>query len=213
MKRSKTLGLAMMAIVALAVAPACMCGWLIPYPPADPECLEAPYSNPPATFQDPDLVGTWETCYEEWQVDRLILKADGTFRQIYEERIAYVVRQYVYETPWNEWWLERFPDGRVRVHLKGARYYIDGISTAELDGLRFPCPTTQPGCTGEPRLPPHNFYDPFAREYVHMAGELVLNARVDSAGELLLHHMSYDSEGSFAISGCQRRHFRRVETP
>ena len=158
-------------------------------------------------------MGTWETHYVGWprgNVDRLIFKGDGTFKQFYED---YRVKGYIYETQWTEWWVESFPDGRVRVHLPGARYYESGISTAELDGLAPPCPMSEPGCTGEPRLPPYSFYDPFAREYLHMAGELVLNMRIDSAGELLLHHMWSQSDREFAISGCQIMHFRRVETP
>lgn len=91
---------------------------------------------PPATFRKTDLVGTWEGHYGGYAgygqgLDRLILRADGTFKQIYE-----IEKQgYVYETPWNEWWMERFPDGRVRVHLEGARYYVAGIERAERDGL------------------------------------------------------------------------------
>lgn len=203
-----------LAVVLLVTASACVCPPLAPYYPfAKPICLEAPYSPPPATFQDSDLVGTWETRYAGWpagDLDRLTLREDGTFRQVYEN---YILKDYVYETQWEEWWLERFPDGRARVHLEGARYYASGINIAELDGLQLPCPTSQPGCTGEPRLPPYPFYDPFAREYLYMESELVLNVRVDSAGELLLHHMWDHSDRGFVIADCQGEQFRRVETP
>lgn len=204
-----------LALALLVTASACMCpGPLASYSPfASAICLEAPYSPPPPTFRESELVGTWETRYAGWpagDLDRLIFRGDGTFRQIYEN---YILKDYVYETQWTEWWVERFPDGRVRVHLPEARYYASGINIAELDGLGLPCPTSQPGCTGEPRLPPHSFYDLFAREHLHMAGELVLNVRVDSAGELLLHHMWFHSDAGFAASGCQAVHFRRVETP
>ncbi|HUW95932.1 MAG TPA: hypothetical protein VMW58_09090 [Anaerolineae bacterium] len=158
-------------------------------------------------------MGTWETRYAGWpagDLDRLILRGDGAFRQVYEN---YILKDYVYQTQWEEWWLERFPDGRVRVHLEGARYYASGITIAELEGLGIPCPTSQPGCTGEPRLPPHSFYDPFAREYLYMEGELVLNVRVDSTGEFLLHHMWYHSDGGFAIADCEGEQFRRVQAP
>jgi hypothetical protein len=207
--------LALVALVLLLVSLACACPRsLAPYYPfASPICLEAPYSPPSPTFQDSDLVGTWETRYAGWpagDIDRLIFRGDGTFRQIYEN---YIVNGYLYETEWREWWVESLPDGRVRVHLPGARYYAAGIGTAELEGLAPPCPTSEPGCTGEPRLPPQSFYDPFAREYLKMAGELVLNVRVDSAGELLLHHMWSHSDRGFPISGCQRKLFRRVQTP
>ena len=212
--RRRTSSLVPLALVLVVSASACVCPPLAShYPFANPICLEAPYSPPPPTFQDSDLVGTWETRYAGWpagDLDRLILRGDGAFRQVYEN---YILKDYVYQTQWEEWWLERFPDGRVRVHLEGARYYASGITIAELEGLGMPCPTSQPGCTGEPRLPPHSFYDPFAREYLYMEGELVLNVRVDSTGEFLLHHMWYHSDGGFAIADCEGEQFRAVETP
>jgi hypothetical protein len=202
-----------LALVLLLTASACVCPLALNNPFANPICLEAPYSPPPPTFHDSDLVGTWETRYAGWPVgdlDRLTLREDGTFRQVYEN---YILKDYIYETQWEEWWVEHLPDGEVRVHLEGARYYASGITIAELDGLGLPCPTSQPGCTGEPRLPPHSFYDPFAREYLYMEGELVLNVRVDSAGELLLHHMWWHSDRGFASAGCEAVHFRRLQAP
>lgn len=203
-----------LALLLLVSASACVCPPLASYYPfAKPICLEAPYSPPPPTFQDSDLVGTWETRYAGWpagDLDRLTFREDGTFRQVYQN---FQLKDCIYDTQWAEWWVERFPDRRVRVHLQGARYYASGITIAELDGLDLPCPTSQPGCTGEPRLPPYPFYDPFERDYLYMEGELVLNVRVDSAGDLLLHHMWYHSDGGFAIADCERGQFRRVETP
>lgn len=212
MRRSKTLRVPVLAIAFLTFGLAC---GLPPrlaryYPFAEPICLEAPYWPPPSSFQESDLVGTWEAKYH-LGVDRLTIWADGTFKEVYEDHYE---PDYVYETPWNEWWLERFPDGRIGIHLDGARYYVDGVRIAERDGLGPPtCPTSAPGCTGKPFPLPHNFVDPFTREYVHMPGELVLNVRVDSSGEVLLHHMFYHADAGFAISGCWRDHFRRVETP
>jgi len=215
MHRRPTSSVVPLALVLLMTASACVCPRPLAsyYPFANPICLEAPYSPPPPTFRDSELVGTWKTRYTGWpagDVDMLVFREDGTFRQIYEN---YRVEDYVYESQWTKWWVERFSDGRVRVHLPGARYYESGIATAELDGLAVPCPTEQPGCTGEPRLPPHSFYDPFAREYLHMTGELVLNVRADSGGEFLLHHMWSNSDRGFAISGCEIMQFRRVEAP
>src|SRR3972149_5907355 len=69
--------------------------------------LERPYSNPSVSFQDSYLVGTWETVYLNWQgFDRIIVRADGTFKQIYQNPN----KGYTYETPWNEWMTERFSD-------------------------------------------------------------------------------------------------------
>lgn len=167
-----------------------------------PVTCQAPYSNPPATFQDSDLVGTWETRYGG-AVDRLIIRADGTFKQIYREGT------YVYETPWNRWWTERLPNGRVRVHLEGARFYIiEGIESAEQEGMYPPYPPA--GLRRRPRA----FKDPFGGELLEMVGELTLNVRRLSSGELILHHMWIPGDGAaFAIIGGEREMFRRVDSP
>jgi hypothetical protein len=195
--------LAALGVLTLVAAPACSCGPLLaPFLPFDPFCLEAPWSNPPATLKDSDLVGTWQTHHDDIGVDRLIIKGDGTFKQIYEERVAYVVTLYRYETTWNPWWLERFPDGRVRIHLEGARYYREGKRIAELEGMSF----------GTAPLP-WSFIDPFGGQDLDMVGKLVLNVRADRRGELLLHHMSFASDGgAFGIISCREQYFRRVET-
>jgi len=156
-------------------------------------CMQAPYLSPPATFEDEDLVGTWRAHYDN-SVDTLILKADGTFKQIYEDRYD---ADYVYETLWNQWRVERYPDGRVRVYLRGARFYEEGTRVAEEYGY----------------FRDWRFYDQVAEEVVTMPDTLVLNVRVDSSGQpLLLHLWSIGDEG-FGLFGCERNIFRRVETP
>ena len=170
---------------------------------------KVPYSNPPITFQDFDLVGTWEARYMEWGVDELTLRADGTFKQIYKDRN---VKDYVFETPWSEWWVERFPDGRVRLHLQGARYYKVGINVAELDGMRHPCPENLPDCWGGLEPPPHNFYDPINKEFVQMVGELVLNVQSDSEQLVLLHMLLSSDQGFVSLTG-KATGFHRVATP
>jgi len=168
--------------------------------------------NPPATLRESDLVGTWEVVYGSQRTDRLILRADGMFKQIYQDQTR---GDYAYKTPWNEWWMERFPDGRVRVHLEGARYYLAGIEEGELDGWE---PTIAPGQydiwedRGGP--PPYSFFDPFAEEQVdmgvEMVGKLVLNVRRLPSGELVLAHMWGSPDWGF---GDKTQVFHRVETP
>lgn len=155
--------------------------------------------NPPATLQESDLVGTWKADYGRYHgVDMLILRADGTFKQVYENQRE----DYVYETPWNKWWLERFPDGRVRLHLKGARYFLDGIRWAEKEGLISTFPQTA--------WPYHDPFDPRRRyRSVKMVGELILNVRVLPSGELVLDHMWPSSEWGFGDADL----FHHVETP
>jgi len=165
--------------------------------------------NPPMTLEESDLVGTWKADYGrlyDGGIDTLILKADGTFKQIYQNRS----QDYAFETPWNEWWLERFPDGRVQVHLKGARYYLSGIREAEQEGV-----SPRLGVTGGD---PRSYYDPFhpdrfdpvwsGRSSVHMVRELVLNVRVLPSGELVLAHMWPSSEWAWG----DMQLFHRVET-
>lgn len=196
----------LLAVALLGSALGCQCLWLIPWT-TDPLCAEAPFWPPASDLEESDLVGTWEARYGS-RVDTLILKGDGTFKQVYRDPTA---RDYAYETGWNEWRLERFPDGRIRLHLEGARYYIGGISLGELDGYTYPGPKGGPDSSGEPGGVPWLFIDPFTRDDLEMVRELVLTVRVDSARELLLHHMSYTSDEGFSLSGCQRRHFRRVD--
>jgi hypothetical protein len=181
-----------------------------------PACLHYAITdskNPPETFQESDLVGTWRASYSTSDgVDTLILRADGTFKQTYASRSE----DYVFETPWNEWWVEYFPDGRVRVRLEGARYYYAGIEIAEEEGIGPPIPPDQPDSkTSDKAPPPFPFYDPFARYtddwtvyLVEMVGELVLNVRLLPSEELALANMWYSSDIGFGDSQL----FRRVET-
>jgi hypothetical protein len=202
--------LLLVASLALGLSCACPPSLARYYPFAESICLEAPYSPPASALQESDLVGTWEARYRGG-VDTLTIRDEDTFKQVYRDQYE---AEYLYETAWNEWWLERRADGRVRIHLQGARYYPRGIRTAELDGLGAPtCPTSSPGCTGKPFPLPYPFVDPFTRDRVDMVQELVLNIRVDSAGQLLLHHMFYHGDEGFVISGCGSYHFRRVEAP
>lgn len=164
--------------------------------------------NPPTTLQESDVVGTWQANYGGYAVDKLIVRADGTFKQIYKNRRE----NYIFETPWNKWWLERFADGRVRLHLKGARYYLSGIPLAEEEGV---VPTSLPVTGGEPK----DYYDPFdpERRYytvsryhaVSMVRKLVLNVRLLPSGELVLAHMWPSSESPLGDTEV----FHRVETP
>jgi len=163
------------------------------------------YSNPPPAFQDFDLVGTWEAHYMEWGSDKLIIRADGTFKQIYTDHTA---EGYVYETPWSEWWIECFPDGRVRLHLQGARIYKEGIRIAELDGMGSPCPEEFPDCASEHT--PRPFYDPIAGESLNMVGELLLNVQRDSSGELVLLHMLLSKDQGFVSLAGTATGFSRV---
>jgi hypothetical protein len=169
---------------------------------------ERPYLNPLPNLQNSDLVGVWEVRYFGGGVDRLTIRADGTFKQVYRGTIR---KDYVWETPWNEWWLECFSDGRVRLHLRGARFYSYGISVAEYDGM-FPFSESDGSLKLRDDVP-FLFYDPVRRESVEMLRKLVLNVRRDSSGTLILMHMWKTSDRGFPIFMGGDEEFIRVETP
>ena len=152
--------------------------------------LEQPYTHPPRTLDESDLAGTWEAQYMEWGTDRLVLQADGTFKLIYQDHVEV---GYQYETSWNEWWLESFSDGRVRIHLSDARYYLAGVEMAErIEAGR-------------------SLYDPVSEQYILVSNELILNVRMTSSGKLILMHMWTDPDREFALIGGGAEEFHRVE--
>lgn len=176
MKRSVRLVIVLLVLVLMGPVACCVTIWV--------RERQIP-SNPPATFQDSDLVGTWEAHYWPGAVDRLVIGADGTFKQTYREG-----GNIVYETPWNKWWVERFLDGRVRLHLEGARNYCE----IEVPGM--------------------SFKDPFSGELLEMAGELILNVRRLPSDELILYHMWRPGDsGAFPLVGRDPAMFRRVKAP
>jgi len=147
----------------------------------------AGFSPPPLDLDEADLVGVWELPYGQYGVERLQLRADGTFKQVYEQCYE---EDYFFETPWNQWWLERLPDGLVRVRLQGARYFLAGVGR-------------QAG----------TLYDPFTRELIHPINELVLTVRSDCDDKLILHHMWTSGDRGFVIFGGESEFFRRVDEP
>jgi hypothetical protein len=136
------------------------------------------FENPPTDLQEADLVGIWEAHYDGpgTGVDRLVIRADGTFRQEYNSLEA-----LYFESPWNKWWVERFEDGRIYVHLRGARFYNQGVRIGEDEGHK-------------------TFYDPVSDVYVEVGRELVLSVRAasDSPGGLVLKHLRFGGEGIYS---------------
>lgn len=137
--------------------------------------------SPGMAFRESDLVGTWKAEYSSQRIDWLILRPDGTFKQVYINQIK---GEYRFETSWNKWWVERFPDGRVWVHLEGARYYRYSTEMGEWRGLLS-------GTSSESM----KFFDPFGDEWVEMVDKLVLNVRRLPNGDLVLAHMWLSPDG------------------
>lgn len=165
---------------------------------------ERPYFNPSPTLGETDLIGVWEAHYHGNAVDRLIIKPDGTFRQIYQAREVPGYEGYEYQTPWNRWWLEKFPDGRVRLYLEGAKYFFDGVRTAENPIIVI--------IDGNPIF--RVFCDPIASENrsVQMQDALILNVRSDQHGNIILLHMRFSGDSCvFALLTKYSRDFHKIE--
>ncbi|MGB9589075.1 MAG: hypothetical protein ACPL7O_12925, partial [Armatimonadota bacterium] len=140
----------------------------------------SPYLNPPSTPTKSDLAGVWRAKYLFGGTDTLVLRADGTFKQVFAQG------EYRFETPWNEWFVEQFLDGRVRVWLRGARYYCRGTEIAERDGMNPFDPAK-----------PFAFWDPIGEELVTMPGQLALNVQILPSGETVLLHMLMSVDEGF----------------
>jgi len=155
LRRFSRLGEICLSLLALALL--CACGFLgLEAQPGARE--EARWRCPslPSSFQQSDLVGTWQSQYFPRSVtDTLILREDGTFRQILENDLA----SFYYTSPWNEWYLERRSAGGLLVHLRGMRYCL---STDEI--CRRP-----EGGGGE-----WHYYDPCEDRSLTMGNEVIL---------------------------------------
>ncbi len=174
--------LLLLGLLVLILAGVTSCDWL------QEEDL---YANPPPTFQEGDLAGTWQASYYSGQLDdldQLDIRADGTFRQVYHIE-NYGGQPYTYDTGWSTWSVERFPDGRIWLHLKTAHYYDEGVEFGESQGE-----LTLASTSGV-----WPFWDPVGETGLVMIGELVLNVRVrgDGSGELILKHMRDDQFDDF----------------
>jgi hypothetical protein len=172
---------------------------------------EAPFSNPSESFQEGDLVGIWETRYSNWGVDTIIIREDGTYKQIFKK----LDTDYSFETPWNPWQLEAQSDGRILLHLNGGLYFKMGPKYAEKikTGITIPipCPDSQEDC--QEITIPDLFYDPVAHGLIEMNSELILNVRMDRKGAILLTHMWTSSDRGFAIFGGEWEIFRKNNPP
>lgn len=71
----------------------------------------------PETFKESDLIGTWTTNYSSRDKDVLLIRKNGTYKQIYESPAAGLY----YESEWQEWEIEYRDSGYIRLHLKGMR--------------------------------------------------------------------------------------------
>jgi len=85
-----------------------------PAPQREPQAWNCPPL--PETFQESDLIGTWQAKYGA-ATDTLILKGDGTYKQTYVRHSD----GYSFESLPKRWWLERRKSGGLYLHLEGMR--------------------------------------------------------------------------------------------
>jgi hypothetical protein len=172
--------------VALCLSVVSGCAFFIQNPECvDVRCLGSERNYlPPGDVAPSELAGVWHACYSGDDVDTLTIRQDGTFQQVHEEReydpsSKRIVLLQRFETTWNTWRLERFEDGRVWLHLPGARYYVEGLKAAEEIA------------TGQPSMvhPNDAFLPPEQRRNIQMVDELIVSVRRSRGGELYLVHM------------------------
>ena len=142
------------------------------------------YSKPPSSLEKVDLLGVWEATYFQGSIDRITLK-ENHFQQTYRDP------ETDFGVNGSSWRLERLPSGFVRIYLPGARYYVEGRENSNL-------------------LPS---YDPFTDDNARVIDELLLQVLIDSAGNLVLRHLSVDPDEGIPMFGEDRALFHRVEAP
>jgi len=130
------------------------------------------------SFEQSDLYGVWETRYSDCCSDKLIIYSDGYFEQEYKNN-----SDYEYISDRNPWFLERFSDGRIYLHLTNGRYYHSGSSFFENVGNK----------------PSFTLYDPFSNTIVQMNGELILVLAHNKSRQFVLLHLLLGPDFGFPL--------------
>jgi len=71
----------------------------------------------PEGFSTDDLIGIWVVSYSLNDTDTIIINADGTYKQIYNDPDA----NFRYESDLAEWTIEYRENNLARIHLKGMK--------------------------------------------------------------------------------------------
>jgi hypothetical protein len=111
----------------------------------------------PKGFSEKDLIGTWSSDYMNGNVDTIIIRDDGTYKQIFSSN----VNNLDFESNWQKWWLESRDSGYLRLHLEGMR---------RCDDLESICQSQNGGV--DPNL--YRIVDYCENKIVSMQGEVVL---------------------------------------
>lgn len=99
-------------------------------PAADNSAQQGRCPALPATFSESDLVGTWGAEYGNMNTDTLILRGDGTYRQVYDDPVA----SFHYESNWLKWRVEHRASGYLRLHMAGMRRCDSVASLCKSEG-------------------------------------------------------------------------------
>jgi len=150
---------------------------------------ETEWQCPPLSeeFGESSLIGSWHSRYNSASNDTIILRADGTYKQVYRQTND----SYTYESPWNRWFLEYRPGGGAYLHLEGMHYClsIEGVCKREEGG-------------GGDWL----YYDPCVGHPVRMEDEVILAVTGDDGfrypgiesvpRSIILWHMRSDADNA-----------------
>ena len=85
----------------------------------------------PKSFTEEDLIVTWLADYANGNFDTIVIREDGTYKQIFSSTVA----GSSFESDWQKWWIEQRDSGYVRLHLESMRRCDDLESICQdLDG-------------------------------------------------------------------------------
>ncbi len=132
--KSRPVFLALIIVPPLAMIALCCAAivWYysreVPVPPIEVRCPPLP-----ETFKESDLIGTWIASYNIFTTDMLIIREDGTYKQVFEDNVPETDYHYRYDSDWQEWWIEYRESGYLRLHLKGMQRF-DNVSGLPREG-------------------------------------------------------------------------------
>ncbi len=130
--------------------------------------------RPPDTFEEADLVGTWEEVMSIYSSETLTIYPDYTFQQIYDGGAGYRFEGI------GKWRLEQAANGCLYAHFEGMRYYYSSLGLAE-NGNKFPE-------SNDPML----FWDPCGQQTLEMPDEVIMIVATNSTfpRKIMLQHLS-----------------------
>ncbi|MCP4370440.1 MAG: hypothetical protein GY797_20360 [Deltaproteobacteria bacterium] len=133
-------------------------------------------ASPPDVLRETDLVGMWQAQYGTSRIDKITLKADGTYQQIFEAPLD----EYYFKSDWNKWYVEYSSSGKPKLHLEKMGYCVYFLDE---------CESTR---RGEPKL----YYDFSENKSVKLTGKVILQITIDETNPrgIRLWHLQIDED-------------------